>query len=97
MGGDGNGSYVIVTAENDEETQKPKLETLQAFRCDNTLGINYKPNVWHHPMIVIEKPVQFMTITYESGEAEDCEEHWFIEKSATEGHPAFVQLKPSEA
>ncbi|KAG0344142.1 Allantoicase [Podila humilis] len=81
MGGDGNGSYVVVTAENGPD-DKPVLETLQAFRCNNTLGINYKPNVWHHPMIVIEKPVQFMTITYESGVAlEDCEEYWFTKEA----------------
>lgn len=81
MGGDGNGSYVVVTAENGPD-DKPVLETLQAFRCNNTLGINYKPNVWHHPMIVVEKPVQFMTITYESGVGlEDCEEYWFTKEA----------------
>ncbi|KAK3812210.1 MAG: ureidoglycolate hydrolase [Benniella sp.] len=96
MGGDGNGSYVIVTARNKVGEDTPDLETLQAFRCNNTLGINYKPNVWHHPMIVIEKPVQFMTITYESGAPEDCQEHWFKDDSkvnvSEEGHAAFVQL-----
>ncbi|KAF9918999.1 Allantoicase [Lobosporangium transversale] len=93
MGGDGNGSYVVVTAENGPD-DKPILSTLEAFRCDNTLGINYKPNVWHHPMIVIEKPVQFMTITYESGVAlEDCEEYWFTKESGSEdGIAALIQL-----
>ncbi|KAF9961087.1 Allantoicase [Mortierella alpina] len=93
MGGDGNGSYVVVTAENGPD-DRPVLSTLQAFRCNNTLGINYKPNVWHHPMIVIEKPVQFMTITHESGVAlEDCEEYWFTAESGSEGGvAALVQL-----
>ncbi|GJJ73416.1 ureidoglycolate lyase [Entomortierella parvispora] len=93
MGGDGNGSYVVVTAENGSD-DKPILSSLQAFRCNNTLGINYKPNVWHHPMIVIEKPVQFMTITYECGVAlEDCEEYWFTKESGSEGGvAALIQL-----
>ncbi|KAG0231249.1 Allantoicase [Actinomortierella wolfii] len=90
MGGDGNGSYVVVCAENGAD-DKPVLSTLQAFRCDNTLGINYNPNVWHHPMIVIEKPVQFMTFTYESGVAlEDCEEYWFTEEAGEKGGAAAL-------
>ncbi|KAF9198628.1 Allantoicase [Haplosporangium sp. Z 27] len=93
MGGDGNGSYVVVTAENGPD-DKPVLSTLKAFKCNNTLGINYKPNVWHHPMIVVEKPVQFMTITHESGVAsEDCEEYWFTKESGSEGGTAaLIQL-----
>ncbi|KAG0246734.1 ureidoglycolate hydrolase [Mortierella sp. GBAus27b] len=92
MGGDGNGSYVLVTAENGPD-DKPVLSTLQAYRCNSTLGINYKPNVWHHPMIVIEKPVQFMTFTHESGVAlEDCEEHWFNKDEAKGVAVAQVQL-----
>ncbi|KAF9166024.1 Allantoicase [Actinomortierella ambigua] len=92
MGGDGNGSYVVVCAENGED-DKPILATMQAFRCDNTLGINYRPNVWHHPMIVIEKPVQFMTFTHESGVAlEDCEEYWFTKESGKEGGSAAMIL-----
>ncbi|KAF9582640.1 Allantoicase [Lunasporangiospora selenospora] len=96
MGGDGNGSYVVVTAENGPD-DKPILETLEAFKCNNTLGINYKPNVWHHPMIVVEKPVQFMTITYESGVGlEDCEEYWFTKESGEEGGAAaLIQLQQS--
>ncbi|KAG0302999.1 hypothetical protein BGZ98_007061, partial [Dissophora globulifera] len=68
--------------------------TLQAFRCDSSVGINYKPNVWHHPMIVVEKPVQFMTITHESGVAlEDCEEYWFTQESGEQGGAAAaIQL-----
>ncbi|KAG0324685.1 Allantoicase [Dissophora globulifera] len=93
MGGDGNGRYVVVTAENGED-DKPVLSTLQAFRCDSSVGINYKPNVWHHPMIVVEKPVQFMTITHESGVAlEDCEEYWFTQESGEQGGAAAaIQL-----
>ncbi|KAF9969404.1 Allantoicase [Actinomortierella ambigua] len=94
MGGDGNGSYVVVCAENGAD-DKPILSTMQAFRCDNTLGINYRPNVWHHPMIVVEKPVQFMTFTYESGVAlEDCEEYWFTKEAGKEGGAAaLIRLK----
>ncbi|KAF9431929.1 Allantoicase [Entomortierella beljakovae] len=93
MGGDGNGSYVVVTAENGPD-DKPVLSTLRAFRCNNTMGINYRPNVWHHPMIVVEKPVQFMTITHESGvHPEDCDEYWFTKESGSEGGAvAKVQL-----
>ncbi|KAK3844396.1 MAG: allantoicase [Linnemannia gamsii] len=86
MGGDGNGGFVVVVAK-DRADGNPDLSTLKAFTVANSQGINYKPNVWHHPMIVTGRPVTFLTITHESGVGkDDCEEYWFKKEAAAVGN-----------
>ncbi|KAF9912675.1 Allantoicase [Linnemannia zychae] len=86
MGGDGNGGFVVVVAK-DRSDGNPDLSTLKAFTVTNSQGINYKPNVWHHPMIVTGRPVTFLTITHESGVGkDDCEEYWFKKEAAAVGN-----------
>ncbi|KAF9934532.1 Allantoicase [Linnemannia zychae] len=86
MGGDGNGGFVVVVAK-DRKDGTPDLATLKAFTVKNSQGINYKPNVWHHPMIVTERPVTFLTITHESGVGkDDCEEYWFKKEAEALGN-----------
>ncbi|KAF9175351.1 Allantoicase [Mortierella sp. AD011] len=86
MGGDGNGGFVIVVAKDRLSDGKPDLSTLKAFTVKNSQGVNYKPNVWHHPMIVTERPVTFLTITHESGvRKDDCEEYWFKKEAEAAG------------
>ncbi|KAF9202286.1 Allantoicase [Haplosporangium sp. Z 27] len=86
MGGDGNGGYVIVVAKDRLSDGKPDLGTLKAFTVKNSQGVNYKANVWHHPMIVTERPVTFLTITHESGvRKDDCEEYWFKKEAESVG------------
>ncbi|KAG0275918.1 Allantoicase [Linnemannia exigua] len=86
MGGDGNGGFVVVVAK-DRSDGNPDLSTLKAFTVANSQGINYKPNVWHHPMIVTGRPVTFLTITHESGVGkDDCEEYWFKKEAAAVGN-----------
>ncbi|KAF9978856.1 Allantoicase [Actinomortierella ambigua] len=94
MGGDGNGGYVVVVAKDRLRDGNPDVSTLRAFTVKNSQGINYKPNVWHHPMIVTGRPVTFLTITHESGVAkDDCEEYWFTKESGKEGGiAALVRL-----
>ncbi|OAQ27800.1 Allantoicase, partial [Linnemannia elongata AG-77] len=87
MGGDGNGGFVVVVAKDRTSDGNPDLSTLKAFTVANSQGINYKPNVWHHPMIVTGRPVTFLTITHESGVGrDDCEEYWFKKEAATVGN-----------
>jgi allantoicase len=86
MGGDGNGGFVVVVAKDRTSDGNPDLSTLKAFTVANSQGINYKPNVWHHPMIVTGRPVTFLTITHESGVGrDDCEEYWFKKEAAAVG------------
>ncbi|KAG0046694.1 Allantoicase [Gryganskiella cystojenkinii] len=87
LGGDSNGGYVVVVAK-DKSDGTPDKRTLKAFTVNNSQGINYKPNVWHHPMVVTGRPVTFLTITHESGVGkDDTELHWF----AKEGHSTSTE------
>ncbi|KAF9958329.1 Allantoicase [Mortierella alpina] len=97
MGGDGNGGFVVVVAKDRTSDGMPDLSTLKAFTVNNSQGINYKPNVWHHPMIVTDRPVTFLTITHESGVGkDDCEEYWFRKEAeaagSEEGVAAIVRI-----
>ncbi|KAF9283226.1 Allantoicase [Mortierella alpina] len=97
MGGDGNGGFVVVVAKDRTSDGMPDMSTLKAFTVKNSQGINYKPNVWHHPMIVTDRPVTFLTITHESGVGkDDCEEYWFRKEAeaagSEEGIAAIVRI-----
>ncbi|KAI8603222.1 Allantoicase [Dissophora ornata] len=86
MGGDGNGGFVVVVAKDRLSDGMPDMTTLKAFMVKNSQGINYKPNVWHHPMVVTGRPVTFLTITHESGVGkDDCEEYWFKDEAEDAG------------
>jgi len=67
----------------------PDLDRLLAFLCQPGQGINYRVNVWHHPIIAIDGPGEFAMLAWEDGGAEDCIEHWLAE-------PIAVVLDPSE-
>jgi ureidoglycolate hydrolase len=63
--------------------------TLRGFTCSldamdlEIQGINYKPGIWHHPMVVLgNKTVDFMNLTWERRESsltpdEDTQEYYF--------------------
>ena len=38
------------------------LEGLNAFRATGTQGVNYAPNVWHHPLLVLDADSDFLII-----------------------------------
>lgn len=67
----GPARYVIVVAWGDEQ---PDLSTARAFEVREGTGIAYAPGVWHHPMIVLDHPVDFTALMYEDGTEGDCEE-----------------------
>ncbi|KAK4052373.1 Allantoicase [Microbotryomycetes sp. JL201] len=56
----------------------PDLGSLRAFIASSSQGISYKPNVWHHPLIALDKTTDFSCVVYETGDDKiDCEIHHF--------------------
>ena len=53
-----NTSFIVVVA---PISNTPDLKFLQAFRVPSEEGINFKPKVWHFPLIAIEDS-NFLTI-----------------------------------
>lgn len=60
---------------------QPDFATLRAFVATSSQGIQYHPNIWHHPLIALaetgeadEDKMEFSCLVYESGVAQvDCE------------------------
>jgi ureidoglycolate lyase len=59
------------------EDGSPNLETLRAFECKPGQGINYRRNVWHHPIVALDEPAEFAMLVWEDNTSDDLVEHWF--------------------
>mgnify|MGYP003305404741 FL=1 len=60
----GNHPFIVVVC---PASAKPNLNDLNIFRVDNGFGINFKPRVWHFPLISIED-AKFITIDKKNDE-----------------------------
>lgn len=50
----------------------PDLGTLRAFLASGLQGITYRPGVWHHPLLALDKPTDFTCLVHEDGTKDDC-------------------------
>jgi ureidoglycolate lyase len=57
----------------------PDLDGLVAFQCGPGLGINYRRDVWHHPILALDGPADFAMLAWEDGSALDCVEYTLSE------------------
>jgi ureidoglycolate lyase len=78
--------FVIVVAE-EETAAGPKR--LSAFITNGEQGINYRPGVWHHTLIVPDGNATFLVID-RGGPGNHCDQHWFEESER-------VALLPADA
>ncbi len=68
-----NGSrYLVIVALGSDA---PDLSTLTAFVATGAQGITYRPGVWHHPMVALDRETDFFCLVFEDGTATDCTEH----------------------
>ncbi|KIK80872.1 hypothetical protein PAXRUDRAFT_214916 [Paxillus rubicundulus Ve08.2h10] len=67
-------TYLVVVAHTGPD-DKPDLSTLRAFIASSAQGIMYNTAVWHQPMTVLDKPMDFTCVETQigSGEKADCE------------------------
>ncbi len=68
--------YIVVVAPVSNNVN-PK--DLHAFRAMGNQGVNYKRNLWHHPLLTLENNHDFLVID-RGGPGENCMEKWFTEK-----------------
>ncbi|KAJ3883656.1 galactose-binding domain-like protein [Lentinula edodes] len=66
--------YLVVVAKNGED-DKPDVRTLRAFMASTAQGIVYNAGIWHQPMTVLDKPLDFTCVETQIGNGgiEDCE------------------------
>ncbi|KAI0630338.1 Allantoicase [Trametes polyzona] len=67
-------SYLVIVAQNGAD-DKPDLGTLRAFVASAGQGIVYDTGVWHHPMAVLHKTMDFTCVETQVGNGDklDCE------------------------
>jgi ureidoglycolate lyase len=51
----------------------PSAESLRAFISDGAQGVNYRRGVWHHALLALESPCDFLVID-RGGPGPDCDE-----------------------
>ncbi|MFT3766924.1 MAG: ureidoglycolate lyase [Minicystis sp.] len=61
--------YLVLVARGGD---RPDLATLGAFIATGTQGVSYHPGVWHHPMIALDREIEFACFVFEDGSADDC-------------------------
>jgi len=66
--------YLVVVTKNGPD-DKPDLKTLRAFAASTAQGIMYNIAVWHQPMVVFNKPMDFTCVETQIGDDSkaDCE------------------------
>ena len=60
----------------------PKPSDLRAFISDGLQGVNYRPGVWHHPLLALDQISDFLVL-HRGADAEDCEEFFFGSEEIT--------------
>lgn len=65
--------FLVVVADANNPSQ---VETVKAFLSNGNQGINYHRNVWHHPVIALNRQTDFLVID-RSGPGNNCEEYYF--------------------
>ena len=51
----------------------PDVENVRAFVVPGNIGITYYINVWHHPMVVLDRPGRFAVVMFRDGGPQDEE------------------------
>ncbi len=65
--------YLVVAAGADT---RPSVGDLRVFRASGDQGVNYRPRVWHHPLLVLE-PVGMFLVVDRAGSGDNLDEVWF--------------------
>jgi ureidoglycolate lyase len=64
--------WVVVVAEG---AKAPDLATLRCFLASSVQGVNYRPNVWHHPLLPLAMEQDFICVD-RAGSGSNLEEAW---------------------
>lgn len=65
--------FLIVVAPRGERIDPGSVK---AFVTNGRQGVNYRPGTWHHPVIALRDPSEFLVVDRE-GPGRNCDEHVF--------------------
>ena len=66
--------FLVVVALGAADREAPDLATLAAFVVEGPCAITYAPGVWHHPMVALDAPADFVNVLFADGTDADCHE-----------------------
>ncbi|MFN7700211.1 MAG: ureidoglycolate lyase [Deltaproteobacteria bacterium] len=66
--------FLVIVARGSPGHDAPDLSTLAAFVVEGPRAITYAPGVWHHPMVALERSIDFVNVLFADGSGEDCHE-----------------------
>jgi ureidoglycolate lyase len=69
----GQARYVVIVAPPGESVSAADL---RAFLVNGSQGVNYRPGVWHHVLLVLDKPTDFLVVD-RGGPGHNCDEFHF--------------------
>lgn len=64
--------FVVVAASDGT----PDVSELRAFHANGRQGVNYRPGIWHHPLLVVRPDSDFLVVD-RGGPGQNCDEVWF--------------------
>lgn len=64
--------YLVCVAPHDKDG-RPDPALLQAFIVPTGVGITYRANVWHHPMMALDRTASFAVVMWRDGSEGDEE------------------------
>ena len=70
--------WMVVVAEG---AGQPELETMRCFRACGDQGVNYRPGIWHHPLVVLA-PSQDFIVVDRGGKGDNLEERQILPADA---------------
>lgn len=62
--------YLVVVAPHAADA-RPNLDAIRAFIVPGDHGISYSMNVWHHAMVVLDRPAKFAVVMWRDGSSDD--------------------------
>jgi ureidoglycolate lyase len=69
-------AYLVVVAPPMPHGAAPDISVLRCFRAEGTQGINYARGTWHHPLIALDAPSDFLVVDRGGAPTEqNCDEH----------------------
>jgi ureidoglycolate lyase len=63
-------SYLVVVAPHGKGDM-PDLGKIRAFRVPGDTGLNYRADIWHHPLSALERTGRFAILTFVDGTSAD--------------------------
>ena len=63
--------YLVVVSDMRSDGT-PDPASLAAFVGTSGQGIHYGRGVWHHPIVALDGPAEFLMLMWERGDARDC-------------------------